>query len=71
MKENKIIVVINKDGSLNLETKGIKGQKCVSELDALLKDINDINKFTNTAEFFEQDEKEIEKGKIVAGKNNV
>ena len=37
MKEEKIIVTINEDGSLELKSVGIKGEACMGEIEALLK----------------------------------
>jgi len=41
MKEEKIIVIINEDGSMELETKGIKGPVCEDTLNELLEDIEE------------------------------
>lgn len=67
MKEIKITVTIHKDGSIKSETKGIKGKKCVNELEELFKDIAEINSFQNTPEYFELEEQVTETKKVKVG----
>ena len=71
MKENKIIITISKDGSIKLETKGIKGSLCVTEVDEILKGIDVINNSSYTSEYYEQEEELNKKTRVTVGKSNV
>ncbi len=55
MKEEKIIVIINEDGSMELETKGIKGPVCEDALNELLEDMNEeIIEIKKTPEYYQK-----------------
>ena len=36
MKEERIVVTIDADGAMTAKTSGIKGERCIEELEALL-----------------------------------
>ena len=42
MKEQRINITINEDGSLDLKTDGIKGEACLSEVEEILDELADI-----------------------------
>ena len=55
MKEEKIIVIINEDGSMELETKGIKGPVCEDALNELLENMEEEALETKkTPEFYQK-----------------
>lgn len=55
MKEEKIIVIINEDGSMELETKGIKGPVCEDALNELLEDIDEeVIEKKKTPDFYQK-----------------
>jgi hypothetical protein len=55
MKEEKIIVIINEDGSMELETKGIKGPVCEDALNELLEDMEEeVLETKKTPEFYQK-----------------
>lgn len=54
MQEYNIIIEIDENGNVKAETKGMKGNICVSELDAILKDIEGEKAFKNKPEYYQQ-----------------
>ena len=42
MKEERITITINEDGSLNVKTEGLKGEACLDEVNALLDGVENI-----------------------------
>ena len=50
MKEQRINIIINEDGSLDLKTDGIKGESCLSEVEELLDELADIKEVEKTDE---------------------
>lgn len=54
MKEEKIIITINEDGSLELKSEGIKGEACMSEIEALLSEDMDIESDKKTDEYYQK-----------------
>lgn len=54
MKEEKIIIIINEDGSLELKSVGIKGEACMSEIEALLSEDMDIESDKKTDEYYQK-----------------
>lgn len=54
MKEEKIIVTINEDGSLELKSEGIKGEACMGEIEAILSKDVDIESDKKTDEYYQK-----------------
>lgn len=55
MQEYNVIIDIDEDGNIQAETKGMKGDICVSELDEILKGIEGEQSFKNKPEYYEKD----------------
>ena len=55
MKEERIVVVIDADGSMSAKTSGIKGARCIEELEQLLDQLAEVDDVEHTREFHEQD----------------
>ncbi|WP_297277887.1 DUF2997 domain-containing protein [uncultured Brachyspira sp.] len=51
MREERITITINEDGSLNVKTDGIKGEACLEEVNALLDELSNIKEIKKTDEF--------------------
>lgn len=51
MREERITITINEDGSLNVKTNGIKGEACLEEVNALLDELSNIKEIKKTDEF--------------------
>jgi hypothetical protein len=54
MAETKIIITIDEDGRIVAETQGIKGEACLTELEALLGTDVAIASIKTTDEFLQQ-----------------
>lgn len=54
MKEQRINITINEDGSLDLKTDGIKGEACLSEVEELLDEFADIKEVKKTDEYYQK-----------------
>lgn len=54
MKEQRITVTINEDGSLDLKTDGIKGEACLSEVEELLDGLAEITDVKKTDEYYQK-----------------
>ena len=54
MKEQRINIIINEDGSLDLKTDGIKGESCLSEVEELLDELADITEVEKTDEYYQK-----------------
>lgn len=54
MKEQRINIIINEDGSLDLKTDGIKGESCLSEVEELLDELADIKEVKKTDEYYQK-----------------
>lgn len=54
MKEQRINITINEDGSLDLKTDGIKGEACLSEIEELLDELADIKEVKKTDEYYQK-----------------
>ena len=48
-----IVVSIAPDGTVRLETRGLKGQSCVAETEALEKALGTVRSRTRTAEWYQ------------------
>lgn len=51
MKEERITITINEDGSLNVKTEGLKGEACLDEVNALLDEMANIKEIKKTDEY--------------------
>ncbi|MEI0488773.1 DUF2997 domain-containing protein [Brachyspira pulli] len=51
MKEERITITINEDGSLNVKTEGLKGEACLDEVNALLDEVANIKEIKKTDEY--------------------
>lgn len=54
MKEQRINITINEDGSLDLKTDGIKGEACLSEVEEILDELADIKEVKKTDEYYQK-----------------
>ena len=54
MKEQRINITINEDGSLDLKTDGIKGEACLSEVEEILDGLADIKDIKKTDEYYQK-----------------
>lgn len=54
MKEQRINITINEDGSLDLKTDGIKGEACLSEVEEILSELADIKEVKKTNEYYQK-----------------
>lgn len=54
MKEQRINITINEDGSLDLKTDGIKGEACLSDVEELLDELADIKEVKKTDEYYQK-----------------
>ncbi len=49
-----IVATIAPDGTVRLETHGLKGQSCVAETEAVEKALGAVKRRTRTAEWYQQ-----------------
>lgn len=54
MKEHIIEIVIDENGELHAETKGMQGKICADELDKALAGVAGERKITNTGDYYKQ-----------------
>ena len=54
MKEHIIEIIIDENGELHAETKGMQGEICVDELDKALLGVEGDRKITNTGDYYKQ-----------------
>ena len=54
MKEQRINITINEDGSLDLKTDGIKGEACLSEVEEILSELANIKEVKKTDEYYQK-----------------
>ncbi len=54
MKEQRINITINEDGSLDLKTDGIKGEARLSEVEEILDELADIKEVKKTDEYYQK-----------------
>ncbi len=52
MQEYNVIIEIDEEGNIQAETKGMKGEVCVNELDEILKGLEGEQNFKNKPEFY-------------------
>ena len=53
MQEYNVMIKIDEDGNIKAETKGMKGNVCVGELDEILKGLDGEQDFKNKPEFYQ------------------
>lgn len=58
MQEYNVIIEIDEDGNIKAETKGMKGDICINELDEILKGIEGEQNFKNKPEYYKKDKNE-------------
>ena len=56
-----IVIEIDEDENIEMETFGIKGQECIKELKKITKNLGKITEEKKTKEYYEQSESEKEK----------
>ena len=56
-----IIIVIDEDNNIEMETKGFKGPACDSEIKKITKDIAEVKTSKHTKEYYEKDKDKIKK----------
>ncbi len=49
-----IIIEIAEDGSIKLETKGMKGPTCDNELKPIIKELGEVKEQKKTSEYYEK-----------------
>ena len=55
MKEERIVVTIDANGTMTAKTTGIKGERCIEELEALLSELAELDEVQHTREYKEKD----------------
>lgn len=55
MKEERIVVTIDANGTMTAKTTGIKGERCIEELETLLSELAELDEIQHTREFKEKD----------------
>ena len=55
MKEERIVVTIDANGTMTAKTTGIKGERCIEELEALLSELAELDEIQHTREYKEKD----------------
>ena len=63
MQEYNVTIEIDEDGNIRAETKEMKGEVCVDELDAILKGLEGKQSTKNKPEFYEKNAKIVQKVK--------
>ncbi len=53
MQEYNVTIKIDENGNIKAETKGMKGDVCVGELDEILKGLDGEQDFKNKPEFYQ------------------
>ena len=66
MAEQRITITIDENGKIVTSTSGIKGEMCLSELQELLDDLDNLQSVKKTDEYFQQ--VEIKNKNILKGK---
>jgi hypothetical protein len=55
VKEVKIIIELTEDGEMIAETKGIKGEACLTELEALMEELAEIESVDKSGEYYQKE----------------
>jgi hypothetical protein len=61
MQEFKIEILIDEDGNVRAETKGMEGEVCVEELEEVLKGLEGELTYKNKPEFYKSKQKMTQK----------
>lgn len=56
-----VIIEIDEEDNVTLETKGFKGPKCEKEIKRITKDFAKVESTKRTKEFYEKEETKVEK----------
>ncbi|GHT59404.1 hypothetical protein AGMMS50239_05970 [Bacteroidia bacterium] len=56
MAEQRIVITIDDNGKINATTEGVKGEMCLTELQELLGEIENIQSISKTDEFYQANE---------------
>lgn len=56
MAEKRIIVTIDENGKINASTDGIKGEMCLTELQELIDDFENLQSVKKTDEYYQSEE---------------
>jgi hypothetical protein len=54
MAEQRIDITIDEDGKIKAATEGIKGELCLAQLEVLLGELDDVESFSKTDEFYQK-----------------
>ncbi len=58
MQEFNVVIEIDENGNIKVETKGMKGEVCINELDEILKGLEGKQKYKNKPEFYDKNLKQ-------------
>jgi len=64
MKEEKIIITIDKTGKIIADAQGFEGEICIKDMEVLLKDIAPVHKISKKDEYY-QTQQVIQKQRIM------
>jgi len=56
MAEQRITITIDENGKIDASTSGIKGEMCLTELQSLLDDLENLQSVKKTDEYYQQNE---------------
>ena len=56
MAEQRIVITIDENGKIDASTDGIKGEMCLTELQSLLDDLENLQSIKKTDEYYQQNE---------------
>lgn len=56
MAEQQITITIDENGKINASTSGIKGEMCLTELQSLLDDLENLQSVKKTDEYYQKNE---------------
>lgn len=56
MAEQRIVITIDENGKINASTEGIKGEMCLSELQEILGNLEELQSISKTDEFYQTNE---------------
>jgi hypothetical protein len=61
MAEQRIVITIDENGKINAATEGIKGEMCLTELQELLGEMENIQSISKTDEYYQANELKTQK----------
>lgn len=56
MAEHRITITIDENGKIDASTSGIKGEMCLTELQSLLDDLENLQSIKKTDEYYQHNE---------------